>query len=173
MGYPLDKSGTIGRHFVQGSLDTFGTIWRRGREGEERGKPRRYKLPSSRFLPSSSATPCAATPVPRKAATKIIPNLSKDPWTNWGLFLWQLSEAQASLHKEWRRRKVGIVTMAACTDGASPFPPPLYPSSKSSQKCPRILGQNASQSSPICPKGTPLSELCVSLFLAHVQGANS
>ena len=65
-----------------------------------------------------------------------------------------------------------------CDDGrvygrGFPLSTPPYPTHKSSQKCPRILGQIAHKSSPKCPKGTPLSELWVSLFLANVQGANS
>ena len=65
-----------------------------------------------------------------------------------------------------------------CDDGrvygpGFPLSTPPYPAHKSSQKCPRIPGQNACKSSPNCPKGTPLSELWVSLFLANVQGANS
>jgi len=59
---------------------------------------------------------------------QILPNLSKNPWTDWGLFLWQLPEAQAALHKEWWSGKVGNVTMVECTDGAQASFTPLYPS---------------------------------------------
>jgi len=72
-----------------------------------------------------------ALPRPELCHTKILPNLSTDPWTNWGLFWWLTRRAQTALHKEWRSGKVGNVTMAECTDGASPsLPLPTPPTNR-------------------------------------------
>jgi len=111
-----------------------------------------YTLPLLHFLPSRSATPCAAPPAPREDPYKIIPNLSTDPWTNWGLFWWLTKRAGQALHKEWRSGKVGNVTMVECTGGEARLCTVLLASYKSSQKCPRILGQTAHKSSPKCPR---------------------
>ena len=79
--------------------------------------PFRYTLLLYNFLHFYILTLTSSLVRTPSRGVQIIPNLSTDPWTNWGLFLWQLPEAQEAMHEEWRSGKVGNVTTTVDADG--------------------------------------------------------
>jgi len=123
--------------------------------------------------PSLSVTPCRSTisyrftfllssralPRPELCHTKILPNLSTDPWTNWGLFLWLTRRAQTALHKEWRSGKVGNVTMVGVYGREGSLCTALYSPTRRLQIVPEMSKDpwtNRLQIVPKMSKGYPI-----------------